>query len=66
MGNIRLDMISGLQVEAPSDAWLTAILIAMTEAQLTAVVTNLDKIKRQQLKIIKPTPGMNGKILLPG
>ncbi len=66
MGNIRICVGLETPVEAPMETWLTAILVSMPEGLIRKTIENLDKIKRQQIKLIKPTPGMNGKILLPG
>ena len=65
MGNIRIHVGLETPVEAPMEAWLTALMVSLPEGMIRKTIENLDRIKRQQLQIIKPTPGMNGKILMP-
>lgn len=66
MGNIRIHIGLNTPVEAPAEMWLTALLVSLPINMRERVLQNLDSIRKSHLKIIKPTPGANGKILMPG
>ncbi len=66
MGNIRLHIGLREPVQAPSDMWLTALLISLPESQRNVVIQNLAKIKDNNIKIVQPVPVPSGKILMPG
>ncbi len=66
MGNIRLHIGLNDPVEAPVEMWLTALLVSLPADIRARVLQNLDSIRKSHLKIIKPTAGAAGKILMPG
>ncbi len=65
MGNIRLHIGLREPVQAPSDMWLTALLISLPESQRNVVIQNLAKVKAGNIKVLAAVPVPSGTIILP-